>query len=116
VHTDAMEQAAHDRLLFLAEAGQGPRVVDLRFPEYVFSVIFASALLITLFRRQFNGGSPWNVPAGHGSANVDAVIEKYRKEAYEQNELRLQQMRDNQIPAEQPVGGLAKLPPATPSA
>lgn len=53
-------------------------------------------------RRQFNTGSPWNVPAGQGSINIDQVIEKYQNEANEVQERKLQQLRDNNVPAEQP--------------
>jgi hypothetical protein len=35
VHTEMIEQAAADRVLFLNEASQSVRHVDLRFPEYV---------------------------------------------------------------------------------
>ena len=35
LHTHAIEQAASDKLLFINEASNGPRLVDLRFPEYV---------------------------------------------------------------------------------
>ncbi|KAK5117653.1 hypothetical protein LTR62_005076 [Meristemomyces frigidus] len=84
-HTQAVEQAASDRLIFLNESQQGPRVVDLRFPE------------------AFNIGSPWNVPAGQGGANIEHVIAKYRQEAYEENEKKLQQIRENNVPAEQPM-------------
>jgi predicted double-glycine peptidase len=34
-HTDMIEQAAADRVLFLNEASNAVRHVDLRFPEYV---------------------------------------------------------------------------------
>lgn len=66
--------------------------------------------------RQFNVGAPWNVPAGHGSANIDAVIAKYEKEAYEENERKLKQLRENKVPCEQPFERLTKAPPATPGA
>ena len=36
LHTQAMEQAAADKLLFLNEGQKGPRFVDIRFPEYVY--------------------------------------------------------------------------------
>jgi len=88
-----MEQAAEDKVLFYAEGNQNVRHVELRFPE------------------QLNQGSPWNVPAGHGSANIDQVIEKYRKEAFEENERRLQQLRENKVPAEQPLDPLTKISP-----
>lgn len=35
LHTQAMEQAAADRVLFLNESSKNPRFVDIRFPEYV---------------------------------------------------------------------------------
>ena len=38
VHTEMIEQAAADRVLFLNEASQAVRHVDLRFPEYVFTL------------------------------------------------------------------------------
>ena len=60
-------------------------------------------LLTNVAYRQFNFGSPWNVPAGHGSANVDHVIAKYEKEAFEDNERKMQQVRENKVPAEQPL-------------
>lgn len=56
------------------------------------------------------------MPAGHGSANIDRVIAKYEKESFEANDRKLQQLRDNKVPAEQPIKPLTKLPPATPSA
>jgi hypothetical protein len=34
-HTEMIEQAAADRVLFLNEASQAVRHVDIRFPEYV---------------------------------------------------------------------------------
>ena len=37
-HTEMIEQAAADRVLFLNEASQAVRHVDLRFPEYVFTL------------------------------------------------------------------------------
>jgi hypothetical protein len=79
-----MEQAAADRVLFLNETPQQPRWVDVRFPE------------------QFNTGSPWNVPAGQGSVKIDQVIEKYQKAANQAQEKKLQQLRENKVPVEQP--------------
>jgi hypothetical protein len=38
IHTEMIEQAAADRVLFLNEASQAVRHVDLRFPEYVFTL------------------------------------------------------------------------------
>ena len=58
--------------------------------------------------RQFNTGSPWNVPAGQGGINLDKVIEKYQKELYEQQEKKLQQIQDNKVPIEQPFEPLRR--------
>ncbi|EMC93245.1 hypothetical protein BAUCODRAFT_125121 [Baudoinia panamericana UAMH 10762] len=89
LHTQAVEQAAADRVLFLNESSQNPRTVDVRFPE------------------QLNTGAPWNVPAGH-YANMDTVIAKYEKESFEAQERKLQQIRENNVPCEQPMPTLVK--------
>lgn len=52
-----------------------------------------------------NVGSPFNVPAGHGSANIDKAIAKFEKEAYEDNERRLQALREDKIQGEKPYRG-----------
>jgi hypothetical protein len=62
--------------------------------------------------RIFNTGSPWNVPAGQGGANIDHLIAKYEKEAYEQNERRHQEVKENRVPREQPLTPFAKRTPA----
>lgn len=49
-----------------------------------------------------NVGSPFNVPAG-SQVNMDKVIAKYQKEAYEDNERKLEALRNNEIKGEQPV-------------
>jgi len=54
------------------------------------------------------------VPAGHGYANIDKVIAKYEQEAFEENERKLQQLRENKVPCEQPFDPLVKAPPAGP--
>ncbi|KAK7941046.1 uncharacterized protein PG986_013433 [Apiospora aurea] len=59
LRTDALEQAAHDKHLFLNAGPKSPHV-ELKTPELL------------------NSGSPWNVPAGH-YANLDHVTEHYRK-------------------------------------
>lgn len=48
-----------------------------------------------------NVGSPYNVPAG-SQVNMDQVIEKYKKLANEDNERKLEALRNNQIKSEQP--------------
>jgi len=96
-HTQAMERAAADRTLFLNESAQNtPRYVDLRYPEMV------------------NASSPYNVPAGHGSANMDKLIAKYQKQAFEENEKKHQQIKDNKVPVEQPYESFRKITPAAP--
>ena len=121
-------------MLFLNAANQNVRYIELKYPEYVppgtcySSVLTLSTLMILLGQdvlyggnvliicRQFNAGSPWNVSAGQGGGNIDAVIAKYEQEAFADNERKLQQIRDNNVPAEKPVQRLVKSPPATPSA
>ena len=49
----------------------------------------------------FNVGSPYNVPAG-SQVNLDKVIEKYRREAFEDNERKLQQQIEGKIPPDPP--------------
>jgi hypothetical protein len=48
-----------------------------------------------------NVGSPYNVPAG-SQVPMEKVIEKYKKIAYEDNERKLEALRENKIPSEQP--------------
>ncbi|KAI9838687.1 MAG: hypothetical protein M1819_005001 [Sarea resinae] len=57
LHTSMIEQAAFDRNLF--QSGNRDGKVELKFPEI------------------FNTGSPYNVPAGHGGANIDKAIAHY---------------------------------------
>lgn len=49
-----------------------------------------------------NVGSPYNVPAG-SQVQLEQVIEKYKKIAYEDNERKLEALRNNEIKAEQPL-------------
>lgn len=48
-----------------------------------------------------NVGSPFNVPAG-SQVNMDKVIEKYKREAFEDNERKLEALRNGTIKGEQP--------------
>jgi hypothetical protein len=48
-----------------------------------------------------NVGSPYNVPAG-SQVSMEKVIEKYKKIAYEDNEAKLEALRENKIKSEQP--------------
>lgn len=59
-----------------------------------------------------NASSPWNVPAGRGSANIDALIAKYEKEAYAQDKKQLEQLREGKVPVEQPFESFRKVTPA----
>ncbi|CAG8959980.1 hypothetical protein HYFRA_00012697 [Hymenoscyphus fraxineus] len=59
LHTAAIEQAAFNRNLLHGQ--KGTTHVDLKFPEV------------------FNRGSPWNVVAGQGPRNMDAVVAHYTK-------------------------------------
>jgi hypothetical protein len=48
-----------------------------------------------------NAGSPYNISAG-SQVNMDKVIAKYQKEAYEANERKLEDLRNDNIKSEQP--------------
>lgn len=43
---------------------------------------------------------------------MDELVARYKKEAYEDNEKKLQQLRDNNVPVEQPVSHFRKVTPA----
>ncbi|KAF2186942.1 hypothetical protein K469DRAFT_705481 [Zopfia rhizophila CBS 207.26] len=90
LHVKMIEQAARDRTLFVNTRPQDH--VDLKFPEI------------------FNVGSPYNVPAG-SQVNLDKVIEKYKKEAYENNERKLEALGNGTIKSEQPLERSTKNPP-----
>lgn len=68
--------------------------------------------ILTMVSRIVNTGSPWNVPAGHGSANIDGLIAKYQKEAFARNEEKLAQVQENRVPREQPMKPFNKVTPA----
>lgn len=51
--------------------------------------------------RIMNVGSPYNVPAG-SQVSMDKVIEKYKREAYEDNERKLEALRSGKIKSEPP--------------
>jgi hypothetical protein len=59
----------------------------------------SDALLIAA--RIMNQGSPYNVPAGSHNS-MEKVIAKYRKEAAEDNERKLEASRSNTVQGEQP--------------
>ncbi|KAL6248994.1 hypothetical protein RBB50_004057 [Rhinocladiella similis] len=76
VYMTMLEQAASDRQLFAATArdDSGPR---LRNPE------------------AFNVGSPYNVSAGNGSANLSALAKFYQDENKEAERLRVERLKRN---------------------
>ncbi|KAJ8104949.1 hypothetical protein OPT61_g10475 [Boeremia exigua] len=81
IHIRMIEQAGEDRVLF---ANAKPyEYVDMRFPEIM------------------NNGSPYNVPAG-SQVPMTAVIEKYKKLAYEDNERKHEALANDEIKSEQP--------------
>ncbi|KAF1828838.1 hypothetical protein BDW02DRAFT_537456 [Decorospora gaudefroyi] len=81
LHVRMMERAGEDRVLFYNTRPQ--EHVEMKFPEIM------------------NVGSPYNVPAG-SQVNMDKVIEKYKKLANEENERKLEKLRNNEISSEQP--------------
>jgi hypothetical protein len=58
-----------------------------------------------------NAASPYNVRAGYHN-NMDELVAKYKKEAFEDNERKLQQLRENRVPVEQPYEPFTKNTPA----
>ena len=44
--------------------------------------------------------------------NLDQVIAKYEKESFEDQEKKMQRLRENKVPVEQPLEPLAKATPA----
>ncbi|KAF1935713.1 hypothetical protein EJ02DRAFT_360897 [Clathrospora elynae] len=88
LHVRMIEQAGEDRVLFMNTRPQ--EHVEMRFPEIM------------------NVGSPYNVPAG-SQVQMDKVIEKYKKLAYEDNERKLEALRNNKIKSEQPFEGKSRV-------
>ncbi|KAF2009796.1 hypothetical protein BU24DRAFT_455011 [Aaosphaeria arxii CBS 175.79] len=82
VHVRMMEQAGSDRVLFMNSKSQDH--VPVKFPE-----------LLTV-------SSPYNVPAGH-QVNLDETLAKFKREANEDNERKLEALRNNTIKSEQPL-------------
>ncbi|RFU34314.1 hypothetical protein B7463_g1966, partial [Scytalidium lignicola] len=69
LHTNMIEQAAHDRILI--NTSPGSPTVNLKFPEV------------------FNTGSPYNVVAGQGPRNMDGLIAHYKARNAEEEEKKL---------------------------
>lgn len=84
LHTKMVEQAGADKLLLSSSrTTTQSRPVDIKFQEH------------------FNVGSPYNVPAGQGTINLEKVIEHYKKRNVEQEEDRIrwaQRTEDPNIP------------------
>ncbi|KAF1951941.1 hypothetical protein CC80DRAFT_480405 [Byssothecium circinans] len=81
LHVQMMEKAGADKVLFKNSTPQ--EHVPMKFPEIM------------------NVGSPYNVPAG-SQVNMDKVIEKFRREANEDNERKLEALRNGTLKVEQP--------------
>jgi hypothetical protein len=58
--------------------------------------------------RIMNVGSPYNVPAG-SQVSMEKVIEKYKKINNEENERKLENLRNNKISSEQPFEGKTRV-------
>ncbi|KAL1960812.1 hypothetical protein VTO42DRAFT_6642 [Malbranchea cinnamomea] len=77
LHTMAVERAAEDRHLFYSQ--NPPVTINLSCPEV------------------FNTGSPINVPAGNGSADLTAVVAHYERKNKTIEEQRVAQMKDGKV-------------------
>lgn len=45
----------------------------------------------------FNVGSPWNVVAGEGSANLEELVKHYENQREKQESARVARMRDGKV-------------------
>jgi hypothetical protein len=107
LHVRMIEQAGEDRVLF--QNTRPYEHVEMKFPEYVDPRLIDSPSgvarrthdYVANNRRIMNVGSPFNVPAG-SQVSMEKVIEKYKKIAYEDNERKLEALKNNQIKSEQP--------------
>ncbi|PVH99503.1 hypothetical protein DM02DRAFT_615017 [Periconia macrospinosa] len=81
LHVRMIEKAGSDRVLFMNSAPD--EHVPVRFPE------------------SLTDCAPYNVPAG-SQVNVQKVLEKYRRENNEDNERKLEALRNGTINSEQP--------------
>jgi hypothetical protein len=91
----AVEQAAMDRHLFVTRSQDvsGP---DLVYPEcvYVPQPLFTQ---INPEYRMFNSGSPWNVAAGQGGADLSHLIEHYGAREKATEEGRIARLKDGKV-------------------
>lgn len=103
LHTRMVEQAGHDRNLFLNTPDRGYQ--DLTFPEYGSSVTCVCSInsgnnRLMKWLRVFNVGSQIAVPAGHGSANLDKLIAHYKEKAFTEEEEKMQKMKEGKLPGQ----------------
>lgn len=66
---------------------------------------YAGTMLTWNIDRQFNTGSPYNVPAG-SQADISKVVEHYEKINYEENAKKLEALKNGTLKAEQPPSKL----------
>jgi hypothetical protein len=109
LHVRMIEQAGEDRVLFQKTRPQ--EHVEMKFPEYVHGIarihrtdgIILGRRCVDMANsyRIMNAGSPYNVPAG-SQVSMEKVIEKYRKINNDENERKLENLRNNRISSEQP--------------
>lgn len=98
IHSRLMEEAAADRQLF-ASSPRDQSGPSIRYPEYV-NVPACLACLrhsADLIFRAFNQGSPWNVAAGQGGADLNALTKYYHEKAQAQEEERLSRRKDGKV-------------------
>lgn len=86
-----IEQAAFDRNLFQSDKGSAH--VNLRFPEFVLPSVVCKDDSLTR-SRIFNTGSPYNVSAGQGPRNMDAVVAHYEKQNAEAEEKKIKALEE----------------------
>ncbi|EDN06105.1 NADH-ubiquinone oxidoreductase [Histoplasma capsulatum] len=77
LHTAAIERAAADRHLFHSQ--RASLNLELSFPEI------------------FNTGSPMNVPAGNGSADLTSIVSHYQTKNRKIEEERVSRMKDGKV-------------------
>lgn len=98
LHTAMLEKAAVDRHLFYGAPARD--YVELKDPEYVSPPTEMGrkkmGLATDSYGRLFNGGSPYNVPAG-SRADVSAVAAYYHRKNQQIEEQRVARMKDGKV-------------------
>ena len=82
--TNMIQQAGNDRTLFASTSRS--QLPQIQSAEYVSAI--QTLLSCSVF---FNTGAPWNVPAG-SSANLEHLIEHYKKETVELEQQRIERV------------------------